>query len=131
MVNGISSGHGHDAPAPVSAWQHNSRSHVGGCNHSDKTHVGGGKAKQAAVECCAPLLARTSAPFTSGRMGIFVSKNKKTEEEAGAGDPVVEYCEAGYEKLQNDKDCHSLLKKHFTKEVLGRTYERTKSFLFT
>lgn len=31
---------------------------------------------------------------------------------------TIKKIEAGYEKLQNAKDCHSLLKKHFTKDVM-------------
>ena len=87
-------------------------------------------------------------------MGIFVSKKNKTPEPAPeeqeeadnksvkaeeapveeppapeAVDEDVDYCEKGFEKLQADTDCHSLLKKHFSQEVLDALKtERTKSF---
>ena len=62
-------------------------------------------------------------------MGFILSKNKSPSNEAeaqpssgsedeGAPKDAIEYCEQGLEKLQGDEDCHSLLKKHFTGEVL-------------
>jgi len=88
-------------------------------------------------------------------MGIFVSKNKdktpepapeaeeqdnksvkadaeqaNNEEESNAvPDDNIEYCEKGFEKLQGDAECHSLLKKHFSKDVLDSLKaEKTSSF---
>ena len=88
-------------------------------------------------------------------MGIFVSKKSpepapppavvvaeepetksvKAEEEVPvestneAPNEDVEYCEKGYQKLQEDSECHSLLKKHLTKEVLDSLKaEKTSSF---
>jgi len=88
-------------------------------------------------------------------MGIFVSKNKdktpepapeaeeqdnksvkadaeqvNNEEESDAvPDDNIEYCEKGFEKLQGDAECHSLLKKHFSKDVLDSLKaEKTSSF---
>lgn len=58
-------------------------------------------------------------------MGIFVSK--KTPDPPHEGKPAdsdevskedVEYCEKGFKKLQDDSECHSLLKKHFSQDVL-------------
>ena len=41
----------------------------------------------------------------------------------------VEYVVSGFEKLQGDAECHSLLKKHFSKETLDTLKEkRTTSF---
>jgi len=82
-------------------------------------------------------------------MGIFVSK-KKIEEPAQPEDPEpsapeepapsapepqetvnpdVEYVVSGFEKLQADPACHSLLKKHLSKEVLDKLKEtKTSSF---
>jgi len=87
-------------------------------------------------------------------MGIFVSKNKdKTPEPASEeqdqdnqsvksvkasveeesnnepDDEHVEYCEKGFEKLQGDGECHSLLKKHLSRDVLDSLKaEKTSSF---
>jgi len=48
---------------------------------------------------------------------------------AGVGEEDVKYVEEGYEKLQADQDCHSLLKKHLTKEVLDQLKnKKTESF---
>ena len=51
------------------------------------------------------------------RMGFILSKNKNPEpetEDSATDVPkeVIEYCENGLKKLQEDKKCHSLLKKH-------------------
>ncbi|PAA67925.1 hypothetical protein BOX15_Mlig008485g1 [Macrostomum lignano] len=40
--------------------------------------------------------------------------------EQGVDPEVVSYIEAGYQKLQSDATCHSLLKKHLTKEVVDK-----------
>ena len=73
-------------------------------------------------------------------MGFILSKNKSPSNEAeaqpssGAEDDgvpkdAIEYCEQGLEKLQGDEDCHSLLKKHFTGEVLeALKTKQTSSF---
>ena len=68
-------------------------------------------------------------------MGIFVSKKPSeppvSSDEVSKGD--IEYCERGLAKLQGDADCHSLLKKHFSADVLeelkGKKTPRFKSNL--
>ena len=54
-------------------------------------------------------------------MGIFVSKKPApppvSADEVSKED--IEYCESGFTKLQEDSDCHSLLKKHFKADVLA------------
>ena len=45
-----------------------------------------------------------------------MSKNKPPEGDVKPED--VEYCENGFKKLQGDDNCHSLLKKHLTQNVL-------------
>ena len=61
------------------------------------------------------------------RMGFILSKqNKNTNTEPETEDSatdvpkeVIEYCENGLKKLQGDKNCHSLLKKHLSEDVLN------------
>lgn len=58
------------------------------------------------------------------RMGFILSKNKNPEpetEDSATDVPkeVIEYCENGLKKLQEDKKCHSLLKKHLSEDVLN------------
>lgn len=85
-------------------------------------------------------------------MGIFVSKNKDkmpetapeekeadnksikstkatVEDSNDVSDENIEYCEKGFEKLQGDAECHSLLKKHLSKDVLDSLKaKKTSSF---
>ena len=71
------------------------------------------------------------------RMGFILSKQNKnanTEQEPGdcATDvpkEVIEYCENGLKKLQEDNKCHSLLKKHLSEDVLNELKtKKTSSF---
>jgi len=51
------------------------------------------------------------------------------ESPAGVSKEDIEYVEKGYEKLQADPQCESLLKKHLTKEVLDQLKDKkTESF---
>ena len=69
-------------------------------------------------------------------MGIFVSKKSqdppqesKPGDSGGVSKEDVEYCEKGFKKLQDDAECHSLLKKHFSKDVLDQLKcKKTESF---
>lgn len=66
-------------------------------------------------------------------MGFILSKNKNVSEEEQSSNEVpteaVEYVENGFKKLQADKECHSLLKKHFKQDVLDELKtKQTSSF---
>ena len=66
-------------------------------------------------------------------MGFILSKNKNVSEEEQSSNEVpteaVEYVENGFKKLQADKECHSLLKKHFKQGVLDELKtKQTSSF---
>ena len=67
-------------------------------------------------------------------MGIFVSK-KPSPSPVSTGEVSnedIEYCETGFKKLQNDSECHSLLRKHFSAEVLAELKsKRTPRFKST
>ena len=69
-------------------------------------------------------------------MGIFVSKKaaeppqeNKPADSSEVSTEDIQYCEDGLNKLQADPDCHSLLKKHFSKDVLEELKcKRTERF---
>ena len=67
-------------------------------------------------------------------MGFILSKNKNsnTDSENSSADvpkEAIEYCENGLKKLQEDNQCHSLLKKHFNEDVLNELKtKKTSSF---